>query len=62
MYFIKLKTDFFFIFFFKGFENSTAFSFNNIVILLSFILKTAFIARRMSIFINYLKKRRFLFF
>jgi hypothetical protein len=53
MYSIKLKAHFF-----KGFENFTAFSFNDIVILLNFILKTILIARRVPIFANYLKKRR----
>jgi hypothetical protein len=53
MYFIKLKTHFF-----EGFKNFTAFFFNNIVILFSFILKTILIARKMSIFTNYLRKRR----
>jgi hypothetical protein len=57
VYFIELKA-----YFFKGFENFTAFFFNNIVILLSFILKITFIARKMPIFINYLRKRRFPFF
>jgi hypothetical protein len=53
MYFIKLKA-----YFFKGFRNFTAFFFNDIVILLSFIPKIIFIARRVFIFTNYLKKRR----
>jgi hypothetical protein len=57
VYFIKLKA-----YFLKSFKNSTAFSFNNIVILLSFTLKIIFIARKVPIFINYLKKRRFPFF
>jgi hypothetical protein len=57
MYFIKLKT-----YFFKNFKNSTAFSFNSIVILLNFILKTIFITRKVPVFINYLKKRRLLSF
>jgi hypothetical protein len=53
MYSIELKTHFF-----ENFKNSTAFSLNNIVILLNFILKTTLIARRVSIFINYLRKSR----
>jgi hypothetical protein len=53
MYFIKSKTHFF-----KSFENSTAFSLNNIVILLNFIPKTTLIAKKVPIFANYLKKRR----
>jgi hypothetical protein len=53
MYFIESKTHFF-----KGFKNFTAFSFNSIVILLSFNLKTIFIARKVPIFANYLRKRR----
>jgi hypothetical protein len=57
MYFIKLKAHFF-----ESFENFTAFSFNGIVILLSFILKTTFIAKKVPVFINYLKKRRPPFF
>jgi hypothetical protein len=57
VYFIELKA-----YFFKGFKNFTAFSFNSIVILFNFTLKTTLIARRMLIFINYLRKRRLLFF
>jgi hypothetical protein len=57
MYFIKLKAHFF-----KSFKNSTAFSLSNIVIFLSFILKTTFITRRVFIFTNYLKKRYLSFF
>jgi hypothetical protein len=57
MYFIKLKA-----YFFKGFKTFTAFSLNNIVILLNFILKTTLIAKKMPVFINYLKKRRPPFF
>jgi hypothetical protein len=45
-------------YFFKGFKNFTAFSLNSIVILLNFTLKTTLIARRVPIFVNYLKKRR----
>jgi hypothetical protein len=57
MYSIKLKA-----YFFESFKNSTAFFFSSIVILLSFILKITFIARRMPVFANYLKKRRLLSF
>jgi hypothetical protein len=57
VYSIKPKT-----YFFKGFKNFTAFSLGGIVILFSFILKIIFIARRVPIFANYLKKRRLLFF
>jgi hypothetical protein len=52
MYFIELKTHFF-----EGFENFTAFSFSDIVILLSFTLKITLITRRMPVFVNYLRKR-----
>jgi hypothetical protein len=57
VYFIKLKA-----YFLKGFKNFTVFFFNNIVILLSFILKITLITRRVPIFINYLRKRRPPFF
>jgi hypothetical protein len=57
VYSIELKA-----YFFKGFKNFTAFSFNNIVILLNFTLKTILITKKVPIFINYLKKRRLLFF
>jgi hypothetical protein len=57
VYFIELRA-----YFFKGFENFTAFSFGGIVILFNFILKTIFITRRVPVFINYLRKRRFLSF
>jgi hypothetical protein len=57
MYSIKLRT-----YFFKNFKNFTAFSFSNIVILLNFILKIILIARKVPIFTNYLRKRRFLSF
>jgi hypothetical protein len=57
MYSIELKAHFF-----EGFKNFTAFFFGNIVILLNFILQTTLIARKVSIFINYLKKRRLPFF
>jgi hypothetical protein len=57
MYSIKLRA-----YFFKDFKNSTAFSFNGIVILLNFTLKITFIAKRVPIFTNYLRKRRSLSF
>jgi len=57
VYFIKLKA-----YFFEGFKNFTAFFFGGIVILLSFILKIILIARKVSVFVNYLRKRRFPFF
>jgi hypothetical protein len=57
VYFIKLKA-----YFFKDFENFTAFPFNSIVIFFSFTLKITLIARRVSVFINYLRKCRLLSF
>jgi hypothetical protein len=57
MYFIESKT-----YFFESFKNFTVFSFSNIVILFSFISKIILIARRVPVFTNYLKKRRFLSF